>query len=108
MWVYVYVGGYFMSKRNFVYLSSKSLKIVWNWCESNADDPLAIAYNGACIAIGNFNYSDIAERLDESWSKKKYVGYKVGRELSDQCVQYRDTLGRVIFDMIKRNAKVIS
>ena len=84
-------------------LSTKSLALVWDWCERNQGTPLAEAYITACAALGAFDRKGIAAQLKTTWKRKG--GYNHILEASDlyrQTFIYRDTVGRTIFDLMKR------
>ncbi len=87
-------------------LSSKSLELVWEWCERNDGSPLAEAYLAACAAVGALDCSKIADQLKPTWKKKEKFGYIYeAYKPFDIAFIYRDTVGRVIFDLLKREAK---
>ncbi len=98
-----------MKEKKFVTLSKASLDKVWAWCEENESDPLAEAFMGACTALGTIDCSKISDRLKKSWpggddiNSKKWGGWiDAAYVLDDLAFIHRDTLGRAILDMLKR------
>lgn len=96
-----------MSEKRFVGLSNANLVKVWAWAEQHEDnDPIAEAYSAACYAVGTIRKID--NRLASSWPTEGRDSWKwtyVSCSLEKQAFEYRDTLGRVIIDMLKREAK---
>jgi hypothetical protein len=100
-----------MKEQKFVSLSAKSLDTVYDWCEQNIDDdPLARAYIGICVAIAQYDASEVMDRIYQSWP----VGVKVsGRLFSPyrfkiDLYESRDTLGRVVLETIRRDLRKIA
>jgi len=94
-----------MNKKAFVALSSTSLIKVWEWCEQNYTDPLADAYMVACTAVGGLDPSIIAARLKVSWSGMDKHGWiDEAYKLYNFSLQHRDTIGRIILGVIKRES----
>jgi hypothetical protein len=98
-----------MKEKKLVHLSRASLGRVCDWCEKNEDDPLAIAYTSACLAVEYVDYKKIMERLERSWPGTRNPRCKtwggwigVAIMLEDLAIAYRDTIGRTILDVIKR------
>jgi hypothetical protein len=97
------------AEKKFAYLSTASLAKLRTWREENENDPLAEAYYAACEAIGAVDTALISDRLRKSWpynddlNNKKWGGWiPVATGLEDLAYQHRDTIGRVILEMIKR------
>lgn len=95
--------------KKFVSLSNASLCKIWNWCEGNRGDPLELAYVGACNALGTIDCSKISGRLKRSWpnaddTKGRRWGHWIisAHELDDLAFMHRDTIGRTILGVIKR------
>lgn len=96
-----------MKEKKFVYLSKTSRDKVWAWCEENESDPLAEAYMGACYALGAIDCSKISDRLKKSWQGKKVWGWiDEAFALDDLAFKHRDTLGRAILSMLKRERRL--
>ena len=94
-------------KDKFVYLSKTNLAKVLDWCEANENDPIAEAYMGACGAIGAIDCSKISDRLEKSWKgpregKRGYGWIEAAYKLDDLAYMHRDTIGRAILNMLKR------
>ena len=83
-------------------LSTKSLGIVGDWCERNDDDPLTKAYMGACDAVASLDCSAIYERLEKSLKVSTDQIIREAYKPYYLSFQYRDTIGRMIFDLNKR------
>lgn len=100
-----------MSEKKFVSLSESSLKKVYDWCERNEGDPLAKAYFGACTALGSLETREIAERLgfsrlDRKADSRKVVYWDTAYRIKQLAFKYRDTIGREILKMLKREERM--
>ena len=92
-------------KSKFVYLSQKSLDKVIEWSEKNDCDPLAKAFIDACFAIGSTDFYEIHKRLEKSYEPKKHSKKMFHYiDIKYSALRYRDTIGRIIFDMLKRES----
>ena len=92
--------------KKFVYLGDANLKKILDWCDKNEDDPFAHFYLGACTSVGSFDSYSLEERLAKSRAKQVELGWlkeckRVG-ELKDKAFILRDSIGREILAMIKR------
>lgn len=87
-----------------VALSNKSLERVYSWCERNEGTALEQAYMDACTAVYGLDTISIRVQLKDAWiSKKKPRAVEAGKPY-DLAFEYRDTIGRMILDLIKREA----
>ena len=91
--------------KKFVGLSDGSLKIVNDWYDEygNAGTPLGQAYENAAVALGGYNRMAVYRQLANSVSLSK--ASKDSGQLKILAYQHRDSVGRVILDMIKRSKK---
>jgi len=84
-------------------LGDKSLSKVWEWAEENEEtSPLAKAYCASCYAIGVLDSSAICQELETHWRGKNYGYIREAYKPYDFAFLYRDTIGRIILDMMKR------
>jgi len=83
-------------------LSDKSLKVVYEWAESNEPNPLASAYLGACGAVGSLDCSAIAESIEMNWRGSPRKRWDEAYKPYYLAFVYRDTIGRMILNEIKR------
>lgn len=86
-------------------LSKANLDKVYQWAEENESDPLAQAYMGTLYAIGVTYQDKMIDRLKKVWGTKsgKYVSAAFANY--DFLFASRDSLGRVILDMLKKEQK---
>ena len=95
-----------MTKKKFVSLSQESLDKIYAWSEvdENYYTPLAEAYRGDCYVVGITDCSKIIDQLKPTWKgKRNEYGYiSEGLRAGDYMYEHRDTVGRIILDMIKR------
>lgn len=102
-------------KDNFVELSTASLRKVDEWVEKNDGDPLALAYqyarvvaNGWCFMSERYYLDEAWERLRKVWPFESRSAYKFIPYLtraSDYAYKHRDTIGRLILEVIKKEGK---
>ena len=88
--------------KNYVELSRKSRDKVWAWCEENEGTPLAEAYIAACYAVGSLDCSKICEQIKPTWKNKRISHISEGFKPYDTGFIHRDTVGRIILNLIKR------
>ena len=93
-----------MATNKTVWLSTKSLERVWSWAIKNEHTPLGEAYMAACAAVGARDCRKIADQLRPTWKRKrgKYGYISEAYKLYEMPYTYRDTVGRIILDMLKR------
>jgi len=77
-------------------LSSKSLAIVFDWCEKNAN-PISEYYMNLCMACGGFDFSyfyrNSPNLLDQAYNSDNFA------------IIARDNFGREILKLIKNQQK---
>jgi len=103
--------------QTFKYLSTKSLGIVWDWCEVHPTDSLSKLYMKLCSMMGDYEEESIMLRQTYNLNKP-FPGFdhkvRAKRNLYREGVriqgcmchrhQYvaRDTIGRIIFNLIRK------
>ncbi len=87
-----------------VTLSAGSLKKVWDWAEANNGNPLADAYIDACSAVGALDCRAIADVLKTTWRAKGFGYIHEAYKPYNAAFFYRDTVGRLILEMLRRMA----
>lgn len=93
--------------QNFKYLGKRSLDRIWGWCERNEGTPLAEMYLNGCACIGGFDAINVADQIESTYVKPKKHRLKYVRKanrLQDNAFIYRDSIGRVILEIIKRES----
>lgn len=91
--------------KKFIGLSNGSLTIVNNWLDGNADTPIGKAYKDAATARRNFSHASVLQQIEQCASSPIKARNDLKR-LKILSYQYRDGVGRVILDMIKRGEGV--
>lgn len=86
-------------------LSNASLKKVWDWCEANEGTPLAEAYMGACAAVGMLDIHACFAHMKDHGASSPAVIRRETAKVYDSAFIHRDTVGRVILDMLNRKEK---
>ena len=105
---------YHIEVKGFVALSPKSLAKVFAWSEKNQRGvPLAGVYYDVCTAIGEFDFMTVADRLEAAWPEKDkspgWGGYaEEALKVKDALYLCRDTIGRTILEMLKREERATS
>lgn len=84
-------------------LSKKSLRVVLQWADNNENNPLADAFLSACFANGGLDCNKISNVLKKDWQGKNKIGYiDEAYKPYELSFVYRDIIGRMILDMLRR------
>lgn len=97
-----------MAKKPFVYLSTKSLKAVCDWCDANPQHPLSITYYGRCVGLVRTDpdhAGDVASALADLESNEWAKVFRAVRDSQLVAYQARDMIGRMVLAHIKRESK---
>jgi hypothetical protein len=97
----------------FRYLSRATATRILAWCQQHEDHPLSKAYMASLLAFQSdpdpqdalwnlytYTYSEFADRLEPIHGIGKTMAQ--WRKIYDAQFQHRDTVGRIILDVIKR------
>lgn len=92
-----------------VSLSGASLEKVYDWAVANAESPLGRTYLAACAVVDLSNPHGIAAQLDRTRPECNGTAtfkkrWHEARAPQEQAFILRDTVGRYILEMLKRQA----